>query len=57
MFGLLQERQLTDLNKKIACFQENITLIQVPYSWNGEPIKLIEFIKEALPNVELSISK
>ena len=48
------ERQLSrDIEKKTACESRGITLIEIPFWWNGDPLQLLTTITNVRPDIQL----
>lgn len=53
----MEERRRKDDEKKLACKKAGITLIEVPYYWNGTREALIEMIRNENPELVVHFLK
>jgi hypothetical protein len=53
--GSVSEQQKRDHEKRAACQKHNVTLIQVPYWWDGERASLAGTIKQHCPDIALAL--
>jgi len=53
----IQERQKKDEEKRNACKKNGISLIEIPYSWDGTKAGLVELIQNIKPEVLANVVK
>eukprot|EP01114_Cavostelium_apophysatum_P016753 TRINITY_DN4827_c0_g2_i1.p1 TRINITY_DN4827_c0_g2~~TRINITY_DN4827_c0_g2_i1.p1 ORF type:complete len:353 (+),score=89.68 TRINITY_DN4827_c0_g2_i1:51-1109(+) len=53
VYGKLEQQQAKDQQKRLICQREGISLIEVPFSWNGEVSEIYKLITEKQPGLSI----